>query len=130
VLYARVTTTQGVFSTTATLQEGRMAFNLPVGMQVGVTVAYVDQAGNPAVVDGAVTWTSSDASVASVTSTADTQALIVAGSTLGGAQITASADADLGSGVRSLLTLMDVTVVAGEAVSGTITPDGPPVPIP
>ena len=107
-----------------------MAFNLPVGMQVGVTVAYVDQAGNPAVVDGAVTWTSSDASVASVTSTADTQALIVAGSTLGGAQITASADADLGSGVRSLLTLMDVTVVAGEAVSGTITPDGPPVPIP
>jgi hypothetical protein len=130
VLYARVTTTQGVFSTTATLQEGRMAYNLPNGMQVGVTVAYVDQAGNPAVVDGAVTWTSSDDMIASVSATGNTSATIMAGADLGVAQITANADADLGSGVRSLLTLMDVTVVAGEAVSGTITPDGPPVPIP
>ena len=48
----------------------------------------------------------------------------------GTAQITATADADLGEGVRELITLLDVNVVAGEAVAGTISVVGsaqPPI---
>jgi hypothetical protein len=44
--------------------------------------------------------------------------------------MTAYADADLGERVRELATTMDVTVMAGEAVAGTITPVGEPEPIP
>jgi hypothetical protein len=39
-------------------------------------------------------------------------------------QITATADADLGAGVRNLVTVCDITIVAGEAVAGTIAPIG------
>src|SRR5215472_9703611 len=117
----------------ATISEGfAMAYNLPDGMQVAVEVAYVDADGNPASVDGPATWTSSDATIATVTATADYAATIAAtkGGTLGTAQITATADADLGSGTTNLLTTFDVTVVAGQAVSGTITPTGAATPIP
>jgi hypothetical protein len=41
----------------------------------------------------------------------------------------ATADADLGDGVRELNTLLDVTLVAGEAVTGTINVVGDPQPI-
>ena len=109
---------------------GDMAYNMPVQTQIGLQVAYVDQAGNPAVVDGDVTWTSSNDALATVTSTGPDACNVVTGSALGSAQITASADADLGQGVRAILTLFDVTVVAGEAVAGTISPVGTPTPIP
>ena len=49
---------------------------------------------------------------------------------LGQVQITATADADLGEGTRELVTLMDVTIVAGEAVAGVIQPLGEATPIP
>lgn len=107
-----------------------VAYNLPVGMQIDVRVDYVDAGGNPATVDGVVGWASSDATIASVTSTGAQTAAIAAVGKLGQAQITATADADLGSGTKSLLTTADITVVAGEAVAGTITPVGEPVPIP
>ena len=94
-------------------------------------VAYVDADNNPATVDGAVTWASSNEAIATVVSIGPTAAMIAAtrGGSLGTAQITATADADLGSGTRELLTTFDVTVVAGEAVSGTISPTGAPTPI-
>jgi hypothetical protein len=109
-----------------------MAYTLPGGMQVHVRVDYVDANGHPAVVDGAVTWDSSAIDVVSVSADpVDTQnAVVVAGATLGTAQISATADADLGAGVRNVITIFDVTVVAGEAVSGTISPVGDPEPIP
>ena len=43
--------------------------------------------------------------------------------------MTATADADLGEGVRRLTTVCDIEVVAGEAVSGTIQPVGEPEPV-
>jgi len=85
-------------------------------------------------VDGNVTWSSSDPTILTVT--ADTtvaqqmQAIVAATGALGNAQVQASADADLGSGITTLNTLMDVTVVAGQAVSGTIQPVGAAEPIP
>ena len=108
-----------------------MSYNLPDGMEVGVAVTYVDADGNPATIDGQVTWVSSNDQIATVSSTGPQAATIAAarGGTLGTAQITASADADLGSGTRELLTTFDVTIIAGEAVAGTITPTGAPTPI-
>jgi hypothetical protein len=109
-----------------------MAYTLSVGTQVHVQVAYVDSAGNPATVDGEVGWNSSDETIATVTveSGDTTKALVQAVGKLGQVQITATADADLGDGVRPLVTPMDVEIVAGEAVAGTITPVGAAEPIP
>jgi hypothetical protein len=119
----------GAFTATATGFE--MAYTLPARMQIQVRVDYVDAAGNPAAV-GDVTWDSSASNIISVTVDANDsqQCTIVAPGTLGTAQITATADADIGTGVRTLVTTIDVSVVAGEAVAGTISPVGEVQPIP
>jgi len=108
-----------------------MAYTLRNDQQVGLKIAYVDAGGNPAKVDGAVTWESSDdtsATVEDASADGTTVTLVAQGN--GNAQIKATADADLGSGVRELITLMDVSVVSGEAVAGTISPVGSPEPKP
>ena len=109
-----------------------MSYTLASGMQVKVGVRYVDAAGNPAQIDGDVVWASSDESVVIVfvNSTDSTKAVLRTAGPVGQVQVTAVADADLGDGVRHLVTPMDVTVVAGEAVSGVIEPSGPAEPIP
>jgi len=126
---AIVTATYGGFSTTTT-GGTHMAYNLPNRMRIHVAVAYVDADGHPATVDGDVTWESSDEAIATVAADGAASAVVAAAGTLGTAQITASADADLGQGTRALLTPFDVTVVAGEAVAGTVSPVGDPEPIP
>jgi len=108
-----------------------MAYNLPVDMCVDCQVAYEDSHGNPAKVDGDVTWTSSDETIATVivNTTDSTSCTINAVGALGNAQVTATADADLGSGTRNIITLLDITAVAGEAVAGTITITGEARPV-
>ncbi|HEY2617489.1 MAG TPA: hypothetical protein VGI78_09150, partial [Acetobacteraceae bacterium] len=49
---------------------------------------------------------------------------------VGAAQVTATADADIGSGITSLVTMLDISTIAGQAVAGTITVTGTPTPIP
>lgn len=109
-----------------------MAYTLASGTQVHLQVNYVDAAGNPAVVDGDVAWASSNPSVADVVvDVADSsKATVRALGPTGQVQVTATADADLGAGVRQLVTPLDVSVAAGEAVAGTIAPVGPAEPIP
>src|SRR5262249_6150698 len=109
-----------------------MAYTLASRMQAHVQVAYVDASGNPAVVDGDVVWGSSDANVVTVTVDAadSTKATVGAVGPIGQVQVAGRVAADLGRGVRTVVTPMDVTVVAGEAVSGTISPVGPVEPIP
>jgi len=109
-----------------------MSYTLASGTQVSVQVAYVDAAGNPAAVDGEVTWGSSDGAAVQVAVDAadSTKATVQAVGPVGLVQVTATADADLGAGTRELTTVMDVDVVAGEAVAGTISPTGPAEPIP
>jgi hypothetical protein len=108
-----------------------MAYTLPNDHQVQVKITYVDAKGHPAAVDGVVTWTSSNENVATVTadSADSTLATIVPGADVGQVQIVARGDADLGEGVREIITPMDVTVVGGEAVAGTISPVGEATPI-
>ena len=103
-----------------------MAYTLPVGMRVEVQVAYVDAGGNPAIIDGLVSWDSSDHNIVTAEVDADdnTLCMLTALGGVGDAQVTATADADLGAGSRPLTTLMDVHVIAGEAVAGTISVTG------
>ena len=107
-------------------------YNLMVDHFVKMKVSYVDAAGNPAVVDGPVAWASSDASIATVAVDATDSSIVTVtpAGDLGQVQVTATADADLGSGVRNLNTVADITVLAGEAVAGTIQPVGAPQPKP
>ena len=107
-----------------------MAYTLPVDHLVVVQVSYVDSAGNPASVD-AVQWTSSNSAVVMVAEDANdpTMCTVTPGGPIGTAQVTAEADVDMGSGVKPLLTTFDVSVVAGEAVAGTINVVGDPQPI-
>jgi len=126
--YALVTVRYGNFSVTA--KGDKMAYTLASGMQVHLKVSYVDAAGNPAAVDGPVSWDSSDVNVATVTAESDTTALVKTVGPVGQVQISATADVDLGAGVKELITPMDLTVAAGEAVAGTIAPVGPAEPVP
>ena len=71
--------------------------------EVEVSVAPLTAAGNPATVDGVVTWVSSAESVATVVSTGPTTAIVRSTGALGTTQIVANADADLGAGVRSIM---------------------------
>jgi hypothetical protein len=109
-----------------------MAYVLPDGMQTKLSISYVDAEGNPASVDGAIHWESANPNIVDVftDSDDDTTHATVQAKTLGTTQVVARADADLGDGTREIITTLDVEVVAGEAVAGTITPTGAPEPIP
>lgn len=108
----------------------RIMYTLPVDHVVKMRVEYFDAAGNPAKVDGAVSWESSNPDVAQVQVDAqDSQVCTVTPvAQLGQVQVTASADADIGAGMREVITTADIEVVAGEAVIGTISPVGEPEP--
>ena len=107
-------------------------YTLPVDKMVKMQVSYVDSEGNPAAIDGNVSWSSSDDTIVSVTpETGDSTIVTVfPEGPVGQVQITATADADLGTGVRNLVTVCDISIVAGEAVAGTIAPVGDAVPKP
>jgi hypothetical protein len=106
-------------------------YTLPVDHTVLMQVAYVDAKGNPATIDGEVSWQSSDDSIISVQVDPEDSTVCRAMPTgsIGQAQVTAICDADIGDGSRELITLCDIEVVGGEAVSGSIQPMGEPQPI-
>jgi hypothetical protein len=125
----RITTR--VDSLIVTAWSNHMAYTLAVDKLIVVQVAYLDAAQNPARIDGAVAWSSSNDAVAHVDVDPQDSTIckITPQGALGSAQIIAEADADLGTGVRSLLTTLDLTIVGGEAVAGTINVVGDPQPI-
>ena len=114
---------------TITAKGDRFMFTLPVDDAVQMQVTYVDAEGNPAKVDGPITWASSDETLAEVEVDSVDSSVTPVGPT-GQVQVTATADADLGAGVRELITVCDISLVAGEAVAGTIQPVGEPFPKP
>jgi hypothetical protein len=116
---------------TVTARGDDMAYKLPNDMVVRCQVSYVDAKGNPAQVDGEVTWDSSNQTIATVKvdSGDSSQVVVTPAGNIGQAQISATADADLGEGTTELITTMDIEVVAGSAVAGTIAPVGEPEPI-
>jgi len=90
--------------------------------KVSLSIQPVDAAGNPAKVDGLPEWQSSDPTVLSLTVAADgLSAEVMTLGPLGTCQISVSADADMGTGVHSITGLLDVEVVASDAVSVAVT---------
>jgi hypothetical protein len=116
---------------TITTEGDHVMYTMPVDHLVSMQVSYVDAKGNPATVDGAVVWASSDDDIltASVDPQDSTICTVSAAGQVGQAQVTATADADLGEGVRQLITTADIEIVAGEAVAGSIQPLGESQPI-
>ena len=109
---------------------GNVMYNLPADHTVTMQVSYVDGAGNPAKVDGEVTWFTANEELATIEVDANDGTICkVIPKKAGRTQVSARADADLGEGVRELLTVCDIMIVAGEAVAGSIQPTGEPVPI-
>jgi Bacterial Ig-like domain (group 2) len=114
-----------------TLEGDHVMYNLPADHTVQMQVVYVDSKGNPATIDNAVVWDSSDVSIVSVQAdAADSTKVKVTPVAVGQAQVTATVDADIGEGVRELKTLADINVVGGEAVAGMIAPVGEAEPMP
>jgi len=110
--------------------EGDAMYTLPVDHYVRMEISYVDAAGNAATVDGDVSWVCSDDTVAHLDVDASDSSIVrVTPLKVGQVQIVATADADLGEGIRELKTPCDIEIVAGEAVAGTISPIGEPVPM-
>lgn len=91
---------------------------LAVDMQARLSVAPVDQFGNPARVDGEPTWALSDPSLGTLTvDPGGLSALFVPSGGVGSEQIQVSADADLGAGVVTIGGFADLDIVAGQAAS-------------
>jgi hypothetical protein len=103
------------------IPEGKIMFTLPDDKTASGTIQYVDSGGNAAKVDGVPVWSSSDPTVFDVAAAADGLSATVTPSNPGTAQLKVEADADLGAGVVPLVTLVDIEVVAGQAVAGNVT---------
>ena len=91
---------------------------LPADKKVTVAVLWKDKKGNVAPVDGIPIWESSDSTVAALTVAPDGLSASVAGGLIGLCQISVTADADLGEGVTNVAAILEVEVLAGQAVSG------------
>ncbi len=119
--HARLTLRLGPFAVTFNVQ-GTFMTTLPDDKLATATIAYVDSHGHPAKVEGAPVWTSSDDTIFKVDAVADGMtATITPTGALGTAQVRITADADLGAGTTEIITLGDVEVVGGAAVSGNLT---------
>lgn len=91
-----------------------------------LTIAPVDAAGNPATLDGAPAWTSSNPTVLDVVAGADgLTAVVTALGPLGDSQVSVSADARVGPDVVTLTGTLDVNVAASEATTLGITAGTP-----
>lgn len=103
-----------------------MALILTDEQKVQLSIQPVTAAGNPAKVDGTPSWSVSDTTILTLEVAADgLSAWATVTGTLGASQVSVSADADLGEGIRSITATLDVTVVAAEAVSLTINAGAP-----
>jgi hypothetical protein len=89
--------------------------------KVSLSISVTDAAGNPAPVDGVPSWSSNDPSNSVVSLAPATDGLtceVSAVGPLGAAQVTVSADADLGEGVQTITSSpFDVEVVASQATN-------------
>jgi hypothetical protein len=100
---------------------GDFQMQLPDDKTVSATVSFVDAKGNPAKVDGVPVWAVDNTDVVVVTAADDgMSATFTPATTLGTAQVSVSADADLGAGVTQIVGLGTIEVIAGQAVAAQI----------
>jgi hypothetical protein len=99
---------------------------LPIDHTAIASITPVDAKGNPAPVEGAPIWASSNPTMLTVTPRADDgsgsyKADLAPVGAVGTCQVNVSADADLGSGVSTITGILDVQTAAGQAVGFTIS---------
>ena len=95
-----------------------MAIILTDTQKVAASIQPVDAKGNPALVDGIPTWSVSDPELLLLVVASDgMSATIFTVGKLGNGQVVVESDADLGEGFIPLQGILDVTVVAGQAVA-------------
>jgi hypothetical protein len=102
--------------------EDHMAYTLPNDKTVDVAVTYADAHGNEVnLPQGNVSWTSSDETIVTVAvnATDDQLCSVQPVGPVGNVQINCTGKNTDGS---DIIALMDITVVAGAAVTGTIAP--------
>ncbi len=85
-----------------------------------VSITPVDKKGHPASIDGVPVWTVSADGIVSLFPAPDGLSCEIVAETPGSCQVNVSADADLGSGVKTITGTLDVTVTASEAAGFTI----------
>ena len=86
--------------------------------KVDLSVTPVDARGNPGVLDGVPVWSTSDDTLVDVTPSDDgLSATIVAKGPLGTCQISVTADADLGEGVKEIAGVLDIEIKGSATVS-------------
>jgi hypothetical protein len=89
--------------------------------EVDLAIKPVSRKGNPAQVEGAPVWQSSDPAIVEAIPSQDGLSCVAkAVGPVGHAQLGVSADADLGEGVRTITGIFEIDVVAGEAASLTV----------
>jgi hypothetical protein len=96
--------------------------------QSDLTFEVEDSKGNPAQVEGTPAWASADETRVIVEAAADGMTAVIKAvgpMTTSPVQVSVTADADLGAGVKPLVGLLDVTVLAGEASVISITAGSP-----
>jgi hypothetical protein len=94
-------------------------YQLRRGMEVDVTVSYVDDLGEQAQVEGDPVWTSADPAALTVKNTTDPfmvtiQALGAIGALV---TLTVEADADLGEGIVPVIATEEISIVSGQATT-------------
>lgn len=105
-----------------------MALILTDEQECELAVEFKTAAGNPGRVDGVPSWSVSNPSVLTLVVSDDgLEALVKTTGTLGDSQVSVSADADLGAGVRAVSAVLDVTVQSAEVVTAGIVPGAPRV---
>lgn len=106
-----------VGASTTVIRGEKIMLLLRDDQKVTLAIQPVDAKGNPAKVDGVPAWTNSDDTAGVLTVAADgLSAEFVAGMP-GVTQVTVTADADLGAGVRAISGVLDIQVEPGEAVT-------------
>jgi hypothetical protein len=107
----------------STITEGATKVKLKDNQEFDVAVTFQDAGGQPAGVQGTPTWTSDNEAVLTVAPAADgLSAVVSAVGPVGTAQLSVSADADLGEGTTTITGVLDVEVIAGDATLIVLNP--------
>jgi hypothetical protein len=97
-----------------------MALVMTATQQCDLSIEVFDSKGNPATIDGTPVWSVSEEAYLTVEPDTDSMTALVKAVgpiTTSPVQVNVTVDADLGEGVRQIIGVLDISVVAGEAVS-------------
>ena len=113
----RIKFTKATFSDGTAVRADIMALIMTNSQEVDLAIQPLDKRGKPAQVDGVPVWSSSDPAKVEVAASDDGLSCVAKALNNGTVQISVSADADLGDGIRALTGTLDLEIVSGEAVT-------------